>query len=442
MGGNRNALRMSFQPWETILNPKDDDKQDLAFTGYLKIGDVVDILDVDTDGNIIGSAPIYDNLIINAIVPNQFIVLNTQVNTTSFTGTPTLRVHNINNVQEAIDRLYRNSLSAPFNFNLVESIVAFELNKPSAGQGTYDVANPRFFKAGDKVDILTNEGLQVSNANILSVNVNADDTANKSTIVIDQSIDLTSLTNPIFVNKTITMQIAVERLQEDIDSIDWPIENEDANIINGEFEGTMTCFEIANLFLQNSTKPFIDGSRSKLGTAGSRATLSQGTTNSQLDFTSMILGTLGNQVKIQVVNAAGLAISITKTFSWTPGLLFSSSQYLIQINSNSGTATAKEIADAINADAEARRIVQVIYGGDGSGVVTPFGPTNLTNGLDDGTKDYAELEQVFENQIVATGRKFISFHIRPNDPLNNRMIEPPNQDEDMIVDYRRMLVNK
>ena len=213
------------------------------------------------------------------------------------------------------------------------------------------------------------------------------------------------------------------------------------NVLNGVCDGFHTAFETVNLFLANSSKPFYDGSRPHLGAAGTRATHTQGATNSQLDFTSMILGTLGNEVEIEVVNAPGLAVTITKDFKWTPGTLFTDSVYRVSINSNSGAATAKEIADAINADAEARRIMQVVYGGDGSGVVVPFGPTNLLGGLDDGTKDYAEIEQVFENEIVATGRKFISFHIRPNDPLNNRMVEPLNQDEEIYIDYRKMLVN-
>jgi hypothetical protein len=84
-------------------------------------------------------------------------------------------------------------------------------------------------------------------------------------------------------------------------------------------------------------------------------------------------------------------------------------------------------------------LVQVQYGGDGTGVVSTFGATSLAGGADNGTGDYAELPQVFENLIAQTGYKWISFHIRPSE--RNRMKIPPTNSEELVIDYRKPLHN-
>ncbi len=82
--------------------------------------------------------------------------------------------------------------------------------------------------------------------------------------------------------------------------------------------------------------------------------------------------------------------------------------------------------------------MQVQYGGDGSGTVSTFS-TNLSGGLDNGTGDYSELEQVYENFITGTGFKWISLHMRPNE--RNRYNEPPGDDEELSIDFRKATEN-
>jgi hypothetical protein len=110
----------------------------------------------------------------------------------------------------------------------------------------------------------------------------------------------------------------------------------------------------------------------------------------------------------------------------------------VTVNDNGGTATAKDIANAINADVVAKRLVQVQYNLDGLGLFVATSGL-LAGGLDDGTGDYAELEQIFGNNISGTGFKWVAFHIRPNE--RNRMDEPPEDDEDIAIDYRKATEN-
>jgi len=66
--------------------------------------------------------------------------------------------------------------------------------------------------------------------------------------------------------------------------------------------------------------------------------------------------------------------------------------------------------------------------------------TPLAGGLNDATFDYAELEQVYKNNISATGYKWIAFNVRPDQ--KNRMKVPPQDSEELYMDYRTALVNK
>jgi len=442
--GQGNIKRLQFIPRVTVLNPKNDDIQDVDFTGYFEINDKVDVIDVDSEGNVIGV--LANNLSVLAIDPETSLTLSAAVDTTAATGTPKIRCQEIDDGQDAIDRLYRRRLSGKLEMTLRQNILAQQLNKPSAGQTTFEVEDASLWRAGDTVDVLADEGIVDDDSTIVSVSPNADDSNNRATIVVDEVIDALASTNPFILNTALTVDKAIVRNQERIDELDRPVENEDGNVINGESEGTLTAFETEFLFRQYSSKVYIDGTKKKLGTAGTRATLSQGSGDSQLICDSMLMGLLGNEVEIEVVDAAGLAVSVTKTFKANSTEIISAqTQYLVQVNSNSGSATAKEICDAINADSVAKRIVQMKFGGDGSGVVTPFGPTSLAGGLDDGTGDYAEIEQVrYVNDGTSlvnanTGYKWISFHIRPDE--RNRMNEPLEQDEEIELAYRRPMEN-
>lgn len=441
--GQTNLKRTQFIPRITVSTPANDDKQFVDFAGYIEIGDIVDFVDVDANGCQIGN-PIADNLVVLAVQKqgaNPFIVFDQVVDTTVATGTPMFRVQSIDDGQEAIDRLYRRRLTGEVDMEETEAIVAFQQDKPSAGQTTFEVADASLWRIGDVADVLSDEGLVQSNVNVLGAFPNADSSNNKATIVIDASIDLSTFTNPFLLNKTLTVVAGIRRNQERIDEIDRPVENEDMNVLNGEGDGAQTAYETDALFVQGSTKVILDSRRMKLGTAGTRASKIFGTGDAQLTAISNILGTLGNEVELQVVDAAGLTVAVTKVFKVTAnGTDFSQSQYLVQVNNNSGAATAKEIAEAVNADADAKRIMQLKWGGDGSGTVAAIAATNLENGADDGTGDYAELEQIREVndgssiENSTTGFKWISFHIRPNE--RNRLSEPPSVDEEICVDYR------
>lgn len=422
--GQTNAKRVQFIPREIVLNPKDDDIQDLAFTGYFQVDDIVDVIDEDANGQV--SSILADNLTILAINPGVSMTLSASVDTTAATGTPKIRAQSIDDAQAAMDRLFRRKLTGDVEFILRQDVLAQEIDAPIGGQSILDIDDAAFWRAGDDVDVLADEGLAIGSATVVSVNINADDTNNKSTLVINSNIDLSAFTNPFVLNKTITAQKAILRNQERIDGIDQPTENEFMGIGDGSF----TVFEATALFVQSTSKVMIDGRRQRLGTPGTQGTLVEGSGDSQVTFTSMILGEDGNLTEIVVQSGSGFTVAVSGDFK---------NGYTITVNDNTGAATSEEIADAINADADARRIVLVQWGGDGTGVVATFSATPLTSGAYDGTGDYAELEQVFENAISGTGFKWASLHIRKNE--RNRLNTPPDDDEELCIDYRKAADN-
>lgn len=434
--------RHHFEPRVTVVNPKVDDKQDVDFTGYFEINDIVDVIDVDAAGNIIST--LHDNVEVLAISPGAsgFLVLDTTVDTTAATGTAKIRVQEIDDGFTAVDRLYRRRLRGPISFNLVQNILDQELNSPLGGQTKYDVDDAAFWKAGDTVDLLGDEGIIVQDVFIFSVTPHADATNNKATIVVTGVYDTSAFTNPFMLNKSITYEDAIRRNQERIDGIDTPIENQD--LLPSTIGNGLDCaWETPLLFVEASSKLFIDGSRARKGLAGTRAGHVEGAGTSELTFTSMLLGVLGNEVEIVVQAGAGLTVAVAKQFnSSSSQIIPGTTSYVITVNNNGGAATAADIANAINTDAEARRIVQAQYGGDGTGNTWSGGATfstSLAGGLDDGTGDYAELEQIFENFITGTGFKWVSLHMRPNE--RNRYNEPPADDEELTIDLRKATEN-
>ncbi len=419
--GQPNLERTLFRAREEITSLVNDNRQLMAFTGYYRLGDTVDIVDVDANGCIIG---LIGTRTIDAIERDTALVFDSNIDTSTATGTPYALARNIDDGQEAVDRLYRTYLADRNSCEFITPIVAQALNTPLAGQTTYEVDDLGFHKVGDSINILSDEGL-AGVGTIIGVSPNADDTNNKAEIVISSLIDTSALTNPK-IQLVLSSCVLISRLSDRIDLIDEPVENEDLDTPNCSH----TAYKADNVFLQGSSKVFLDGVRKKLGTAGSKGSLSQGATNSQLICTSMLLGILGNGTKVSVSAGAGFTVTVSGN---------STSGYTVDCTDNGGAATSKEIAEAINADTTAQRIVQVQYGGDGSGVVSTFAATNLAGGADDGTGDYAELEQVFENAITGTGYKWISFWILPGD--RNRMNKPPRNTEELVIDYRTALVN-
>jgi hypothetical protein len=261
---------------------------------------------------------------------------------------------------------------------------------------------------------------------VVSVNELADEANNRSEIVINSAtLDTTGLTNPRF-QLVMSVCSGLNRLRSDIDLIDKPVENEDLDTPNC----SLTAFEADRLFKSGTSKLYLDGRKLRLGTAGSRAAVTVGAGNSALLYTSMILGTDGNKTDVSVTAGAGLTVTVSGNF--TTG-------YVVDVTDNGGAATSAQIAAAINADANSKRIVQVRYGGTGAGVVAPFVATPLTGGLNNGTGDYAELPQVIENQISLTGYKWVSLWILPGD--RNRLNSPPRNSEELSMDYRTILYN-
>jgi hypothetical protein len=418
--GQANLVRTQFESRVTITTPANDDRQVVNFTGYFQVGDVADVVEVDGNGNIL--TVIADNLSVLAIDPDVSLTFNQIVNTTGLTGTPMVICQNIDDGQEAVDRLYRRKFTGNVTFQVAQTIIGEDLNTPVAGKTTLFVEDVKFIRAGDIADILADEGIISTGVTVDSVTPAADDTNNKAQVIITSNVTTVGFTNPHLVFTSITVQQAIERNQERVDEIDRPVENE----FMGIGDSRMTAFYSSNLFVQGTSKVLLDGKRMRLGTKGTQATLSSGSGSSQLLFTSLILGTDGNKTKVAVVAGGPVAVTVTGNFV---------SGHTISVTNNGGAATAKDIADAINAHSIAKRLVLARYGLTGAGIVATFAATNLAGGLADGTGDYAEIEQVYRNNIQYTGYKIISFHIRPNEI--NRLNSPPKQDEEIVIDYRR-----
>jgi len=415
-----NLERTYFRPQVEITTLADLTRQEVGFTGYFNIGDTVDIIDVGPDGcriSLIGTRTI------TAIEKDVALIFDTTIDTSVATGAPYAFARNIDDGQEAIDRLYHRGQEGQ-TCEVAEPIVAQALNQPSAGKTTYYVADVGYLRVGDIVKVLADEGL-LGSATIETVDPKADETNNKSIVVISSLIDTSTSTNP-YLQALVPMCTAIERLRADIDKIDLPVENE----LLDTPDCLRTAFETDYLFRPGSSNLWLDGIKARLGTVGTRASLVQGAGDAALTFYSMILGTNGNKTKVAVVAGAGFTISLSGDFDVG---------FTISVNDNGGAATAAEIAAAINAHAIAKRLVQAIYGGDGSGVVTPFAATALASGADDGSGDYAEIPQVINNQIANTGYKWVSLWILPS--LRNRFNKPPRNSEELTINYRRIMYN-
>jgi hypothetical protein len=414
-----NLERSYFRPQEEITTLVNSTIQSVAFTGYFNIGDTVDIIDVGPDGcriSLLGTRTVV------AIEKDNSLIFDSTIDTSTATGAPYAFARNIDDGQEAIDRLYHR-IQEGQSCEIVEPIVAQALNTP-LGKTTYYVNDVGYLRAGDSIKVIGDEGL-VGTATIDSVDPKADEVQNRSVVIITSLLDTTGFTNPKIQSVVPTCTV-IERLRQDIDKIDLPVENE----LLDTPDCLRTAFETDYLFRPGSTHLFLDGVRLRLGSVGTRATLTQGLTDAQLIASAMILGTAGNLTKLAVVAGAGLTISISGDI--TTG-------FTVSVNDNGGAATAAQIAAAINADTVAKRLLQVQFGGDGSGVVVPFAATALTGAANDGSGDYAELPQIINNQIVNTGYKWVSLWILPSD--RRRMNKPPRNSEELTIDYRRIMYN-
>lgn len=124
------------------------------------------------------------------------------------------------------------------------------------------------------------------------------------------------------------------------------------------------------------------------GIAAVKASVTLGTSNSQVKFTARNAGTGGNSITVAVVvsgNSTPLSVSVTNK--------------AITINAatnGSGTAisTAAQIIDAVNAKSQASQLVLASKGaGDGTGVIAAASSTALTSGADT-TEVFVDLPEV------------------------------------------------
>lgn len=429
--GQKNADTVEFRPWNLIQDSINSNVHtvDPKCIKMLRVGDIVDILEIESLNTEQVLSFIASDVEVLSINPgNNKVTFDSSFDTSGLTGIPYLKIDNIDDVQVALERaLCDPSGSAPFD--LRQNILDFEADKPSAGKGLYDVADVSLWRVGDTVRVIDDSGVLISSTTVFGINVNADDTNNKATIAVNDNTVIPLGANPFIQNLTINGELATKRNQERIDEIDRPYRN---RLPLAQPDGFHGCFEYPELFVNGSAEVYIDGNKKFPGQAGTLASLVQGALpNGQMTFSSMILNLFGNQTQVEVVSAAGFGVTVTGNHK---------QGFLVQVNNNSDAATAKEICDAINADVDARKIVQAIYSGTGATAVTAFGPTNLAGGLDDSTRDYAELEQVFENKRSGTGFKFISFNIRTD--LPNRMNKVPRDSEEMDIAFVKAQENQ
>lgn len=430
--GQTNLIRTEFMPCEILTSSVDSTLQELAFTSYFKVGDLVDVVAKDSHGCYVGSA-LAENLTVCGILSCESLTFDASVDTT--TALPAGGVgwyavaKAIDDGQEAIDRLYRcyTKFDTAGNYQICEDIVDSVSAFPSAGQTTLYVNDVNCFLAGDAYQVTCSGTGLAASGSIVEVDEEADEANNMSRIVIDVAVDLSGETGCQICSTDLSIKDIIMRLKQTIDLIDRPVENE----LIGQGDCDQVAFETDELFLAGSSKLLLDGRRLTLGTAGTRATYVHGAGNAELTYTSMVLGTNGNDVSVEIVSAAGTAVTVTGSFE--------DGDKLISVNNDSGTATAEEIADAINADSDARKWVQVQFGGDGTGTPAALSATNLAGGLDDGTGDYAELRPIIDNEITLTGYKWVSLWILPDD--RNRLKLAPRDSEDIVIDYRRPLHN-
>lgn len=429
--GQKNADTIEFRPWQEITDAINSNQHTLDDICLLRNNDKVDIIEVESLDTEKVLSVIASDLTVLSINPGtKKVVFSAAFDTSALTGIPQVRIDTIDDAQVAIERAICDPANNPGSFDLRQNIEDFEADKPSAGKGLYDVADTSLWRVGDEVKVVDDNGVLILLTTIFGIDINADDANNKATIAVnDNTVIPLGANNPYIQNLTINSELAIKRNQEHLDEIDKPQRNQ---LPLSQPDGSHGCFEYNASYLNNSAECYIDGNKKFPGLVGTRSELVQGNLpDGQLTITAMILNTFGDSTRVEVVSAGGLAVTVTGNHK---------NGFLVQVNDNGGAATAKEIADAINADVDARKVVQVLYSGDGSTVVAAFGPTNLAGGADDASRDYAEIEQVFENKKSGTGFKFISFNIRPD--LPNRMNKVPKDSEEMDIAYVRIRDNQ
>lgn len=417
-----NAERTQFDARQLITSAINDDAQIVNDTAFFKLGDTVNIILVDVDGCLVSS--VYENVIVSGICPEDKLVFDQAVDTSSPPAGTSFYVENKDlwDVQQAVERLYK-CFSEPsdYPFPADPMIIAQELDTPIVGQARYTIDGQVLcFEAGDSIQIICDEGIAYTGT------VVSRDIANNK-IVLDSSVDLSSFTNCCLVNTSLTLKEVINRLK----ASESPVCNEELDV--GDCK--LTAFETNLIFIDGCEAVYLDGSRLRRGTCGTKATLSNGAGNAELILTSQILGIDGNLTNLVLVDPAAPTSPLTVVVTGTYNSGFT---ITVSLETDGGSAiisTAEDVAVAIDLDAEARRIVLAQFGGDGTGLQAALSSTPLAGGLDDGTGDYCASERLENNIIAGTGYSWILVHIRTNE--KNRLHSPPKNDEDLIIDYRK-----
>lgn len=420
--GQPNAKRLQFSAIQVLTSALNDDRQTLDQTYFVKVGDTLEFWDRNASGcleTLIGTRTV------TGVCPDQAITLDSAIDLTTVTGTAVIRNRTIDDVQEAVQRLYDCGFEAEdYLIQWADTISACETDTPVVGQSTQTVPDASCWEAGDSWAIISDEGLAGTGTVIAN-----DVTLNK--VTIDDSIDCTALTNPKLINTSVDLKEQLKRLKQAIDAVGTPICEA---LADGDCDNT--AFLVSQKFIVDSSNLYLDGVRKRKGTCGTLASLSNGAGAAELILTSLVLGTDGNDIDFEMLDPGGpsspLSVTVTGTYDGADRKIS------ISLETDGGSAiisTAQDVADAINADADAKRLVLAQFGGDGTGLQAALAATPLAGGLNDGTGDYCEIEQVDNNLISNTGYRWVSFHIRPNE--SNRLSSPPRESEELDVCYSK-----
>jgi hypothetical protein len=361
---------------------------------------------------------------ITAIDPNVAISVDSPIDLTTVVGVAVIRNRTIDDVQETLDRICETvSQSDDYLINWSNAITGSTTDTPIVGQSLQYVNDASEYLAGDTFTVVSDDGVAVSGT-IIAI----DEILN--TVTLDTSIDaFGTLTNPVLLNTSVTLKEELRRIKAALDSIDSQIQEA---LADGDCNNT--AFLVSQKYLSLSTNLYLDGVRKRRGTAGTRAALTNGAGNAQILLTSLVLGLSGNDIDFQMIDPGAPSVALSVAVTGTYDAADRKIAVTLQTNGASVIiSTAAQVVAAINAHVDAKRLVVARYGGTGAGVQAALAATPLAGGLNNGTGDYAELEQVLFNAITGTGYRWVSFHIRPLE--SNRMSSPPRESEELDITY-------
>lgn len=222
-----NLERIYYEAKSEITSRLDSTRQEMFFTGYFRIGDMVDIVDMDNYGNIIS---IMGSGIVITFEKDAALILDTSVDTSNPTGKPWAMVNSIANGQKAIDRLY----------STVQSITECELQEPILSQlspVSYQVNDIGIFRVGDLGRIIHSAG----SSDLFTVmdKIHTGGLNNSGEIVIDSPIDISTFINPRF-QIIVTICGEIMNLKDEVESLNNFIADDNFKAISvGTEDGTL-----------------------------------------------------------------------------------------------------------------------------------------------------------------------------------------------------------